>query len=143
MVAAFDRLFAEVGTWEGVSASATKTCVVFINKRTFLVVKFMKEELDLKFVLPGESDEFPIYKRQAYGRKLEHYIRLRDEDDVDGDVFRLLRKAYTLGLAETETATPKTKGGHNLQVHGGFYEMVDAGKNVSSRHYVEKNCFNG
>lgn len=54
----------------------------------------MKQELDLKFILPEETDEFPTYKKQAHGKKLEHYIRLRDEEDLDGDVVRLLRKAY-------------------------------------------------
>lgn len=94
LVTVFDKLLAEVTGWPGVSASATKACVVFIAARTFLVVKVMKQELDLKFVLPEETDEFPVYKRQTYGKKTEHYIRLRDEEDLDGDVFRLLKTAY-------------------------------------------------
>lgn len=96
VVAVFDKLLAEVSSWEGVSASATKTCVVFIAAKTFLVVKVMKSELDLKFVLPADSDDFPIYKRAAYGKKSEHYIRLRDVDDLDGDVFRLLHQSYQM-----------------------------------------------
>lgn len=94
LVAVFHKLLREVGSWPDVSASATKTCVVFITAKSFLVVKVMKQELDLKFILPEETDEFPIYKKQAYGKKLEHYIRLRDEEDLDGDAVRLLRKAY-------------------------------------------------
>ena len=96
LVLAFDKLFAEVGNWPDVSASATKSCIVFITSKTFLVVKVMKSELDLKFVLPEENDEFPIYKRQAYGRKLEHYIRIQDESDVDRDVFRFIKQSYEL-----------------------------------------------
>ena len=96
MVTAFDKLLSEVTSWPSVSASATKNCIVFIAAKTFLVVRVMKQELDLKFVLPDETDEFPIYKRQAYGKKLEHYIRLRDEEDLDGDVFRLIQKAYEM-----------------------------------------------
>lgn len=90
----FDKLLEKVTHWPGVSASATKSCVVFIASKTFLVVKVMKKELDLKFVLPQESDEFPIYKKQSYGKKVEHYIRLRDEEDLDGDVLRFLKAAY-------------------------------------------------
>lgn len=97
----FDKLLAEVGSWPGISASATKTCVVFIAAKTFLVVKVMKTELDLKFVLPVESDDFPIYKRAAYGNKLEHYIRLRDIEDLDGDVFRFIRQSYNMMAQET------------------------------------------
>jgi len=95
----FDKLYGEVGQWKGVSASATKTCVVFIATRTFLVVKVMKQALELKFVLPEESDEFPIYKRQLYGKKAEHYIRLHDEGDLDKDVIRLLHKSYVFMTA--------------------------------------------
>ena len=100
LIAVFDKLLAEVTSWTGVSASATKACVVFIAEKTFLVVKVMKRELDLKFVLPEESDDFPIYKKQAYGKKLEHYIRLQDEEDLDGDVFRLLKAAYHFQAAQ-------------------------------------------
>lgn len=92
----FDKLFAEVGSWEGVSASATKNCIVFIAAKTFLVVRIMKRELDIKFVLPEENDDFPIYKKAAYGNKLEHYIRLGEADDLDTDVFRLIRISYEL-----------------------------------------------
>lgn len=92
----FDALLAEAGSWGNVSASATKTCVVFIAAKTFLVVKVMKDQLDLKFVLDEETDDFPIYKRAEYGKKLEHYIRLSTVDDLDGDVFRFIRKSYEL-----------------------------------------------
>lgn len=96
LVEAFDALLAEVGGWPGVSASATKTCIVFVSAKTFLVVKVMKRELDLKFMLPDERDEFPIYKRAKYGNKLEHYIRVASADDMDGDVFRFIRESYEL-----------------------------------------------
>ena len=82
--------------WEGVSASATKSCIVFIAAKTFLVIKVMKNELDLKFVLPHQSEDFPIYKTAAYGKKIEHYIRLADEDDLDKDVLRFIRQSYYL-----------------------------------------------
>jgi hypothetical protein len=56
----------------------------------------MKRELDLKFVLPEEKDDFPIYKAAKYGNKLEHYIRLGCPDDLDGDVLRFIRQSYEL-----------------------------------------------
>lgn len=98
----FNALQKEVGSWKGVSASATKSCIVFIAAKTFLVVKVMKKELDLKFVLPEESDDFPIYKVAKYGNKLEHYIRLGSMDDLDGDVFRFIHQSYELMKEEGE-----------------------------------------
>ena len=92
----YQKLEKEVLKWEGVSASATKSCIVFIAAKTFLVVKVMKNELDLKFVLPQETEEFPIYKTAAYGKKIEHYIRLVEDDDLDADVFRFIHQSYEL-----------------------------------------------
>jgi hypothetical protein len=99
LIAVFDALLSEVNTWPGVSASATKTCVVFIALKTFLVVKVMKRELDLKFMLPAVSNDFPIYKHAAYGNKLEHYIRLSSPGDLDGDVLRFIKQSYILASA--------------------------------------------
>lgn len=92
----FDKLFAEVGTWEDVYASASKTCIVFIAAKTFLVVKVMKRELDLKFVLPKEMDAFPVYKIARYGNKTEHYTRLSSEEDLDADVLSMIHQSYEL-----------------------------------------------
>lgn len=92
----FEDLLQGLQQWPGVRASASKTCIVFLHQKTFLIVKVMKTELDLKFVLAAESDEFPIYKKQAYGKKLEHYIRLSDRADLDKTVWRLLRESYEL-----------------------------------------------
>lgn len=94
--AVFKKLRKEVERWPGVSASATKTCIVFIAAKTFLVAKVLKQELDLKFVLPQETDAFPVYKVAKYGNKTEHYIRLRDPEDLDADVLGLIRQSYEL-----------------------------------------------
>lgn len=104
LIAVFNALKKEVMTWNGVSASATKSCVVFIAAKTFLVVKVMKHELDLKFVLPKECDDFPVYKTARYENKSEHFIRLQTIDDLDGDVFRFIRQSYELSASSSEQA---------------------------------------
>jgi hypothetical protein len=60
LITLFHKLAVEVGAWEGVSFSATKNCLVFIHAKTFLVIRVLKKELDLKFTLPEETDDFPI-----------------------------------------------------------------------------------
>ena len=92
----FDKLLAEVKNWDGVQASASKTCIVFIAAKTFLVVKVMKRELDLKFVLPAEMDAFPIYKTARYGNKMEHYIRIAEVEDLDMDVLNMIHQSYEM-----------------------------------------------
>lgn len=92
----FSKLYAAVSSWKNVHASASKTCIVFITDKTFLVVKVMKRELDLKFVLPEEMDAFPVYKIARYGNKTEHYIRLSSLEDLDADVLGMIHQSYDL-----------------------------------------------
>ena len=92
----FDKLLTEVTSWDSVQASASKTCIVFIAAKTFLVVKVMKRELDIKFVLPEEMDAFPVYKIARYGNKMEHYIRLAEVEDLDMDVLSMIHQSYEM-----------------------------------------------
>jgi hypothetical protein len=96
LITLFNKLAVEVGAWEGVSFSATKNCLVFIHAKTFLVIRVLKKEIDLWFTLPEETDDFPIYKKATYGKKTEYYIRLGEPDELDKDVFIMLRKAYDM-----------------------------------------------
>ena len=82
----FDKLLAELIDWPNLSYSGTKNCIVFVKQKTFLVVKPMKKELDLKFYLPYYSEEFPIYKSNLWSGKYETHIRLSDLDDLDNNV---------------------------------------------------------
>jgi hypothetical protein len=87
---------AAVIDWEAVSVSATKNCIVFVRKQTFLVVRPMKKELDIKFYLPTYSDEFPVYKSTAYSAKYETHIRLSAPEDIDSTVLKLIKISYDL-----------------------------------------------
>ena len=90
----FDRLVESVGQWPGVAFSATKACVVFVSDKTFLIVKPMKKALDMHFSLSEPHEDEPVYKCVKYTGKWVHYIRLHEENDLNRDVLRLIRKAY-------------------------------------------------
>lgn len=90
----FDTLVADLGSWSGVRYSATKNCIVFLGRQTFLVIRPMKLALDLKFRLQEANDGFPVYKVSRWGRHLEHHIRLFEPEDLDGTVRSLLRQSY-------------------------------------------------
>jgi len=92
------KLEAAVKDWQDVAFSASKTCIVFAAARTFLVVKPMKNALDLSFMLPETREGFPIYKTSMYGKRHEHYIRLYDEEDLSPDVIDLLRLSHELAM---------------------------------------------
>jgi hypothetical protein len=92
----FDKLLAQLIDWPDVAYSATKNCIVFVHKKTFLVVKPMKTALDIRFHLPYFSEEFPIYKSAQRGSKFESSIRLHDFDDLDQEVIQLIKFSYDM-----------------------------------------------
>lgn len=92
----FDVLLSIITAWDNVNVSATKNCIVFISTQTFLVVKPMKKELDIKFYLPTESKEFPIYKSCIYGASYEHHIRISQTEEVDTQLFTFIKQSYKL-----------------------------------------------
>ncbi len=94
----YKKLEKAVKKWPGTVFSASKTCIVFAAARTFLVVKPLKDSLDVNFVLPETREGFPIYKTSMYGKRHEHYIRLYDDDDLSPDVIDLIRISY--GIAQ-------------------------------------------
>lgn len=91
----FDRLIETVGTWPDVQFSATKACIVFVAKTTFLIVKPMKRALDMHFSLAAPEEDDAVYKCVAYGGRFVHYIRLHAPEDLDSRVLALIRKAYS------------------------------------------------
>ena len=62
LVLVFDKLLSEIIDWENVAVSATKNCIVFVHNQTFLIIRPMKKQLDLKFYSEEEQEEFPIIK---------------------------------------------------------------------------------
>jgi Domain of unknown function (DUF5655) len=92
----FDRLLSEIVDWDHVSVSATKNCIVFVNKKTFLIVKPMKNQLDLKFYSDKEENEFPVVKSGVWNSKYENHIRVSTTDELTPAVYSYIKKSYEL-----------------------------------------------
>ena len=92
----FDRLLSQVIEWENVAVSATQNCIVFVHNQTFLIVRPMKTQLDLKFYSVSELNEFPVIKSSAYSGKFENHIRVSNLDEITNDVYTLIKKSYKL-----------------------------------------------
>ncbi len=92
----FDRILAGVFDWESVQVSATKNCIVFIATQTFLVIKPMKHQLNVKFYLDHEDRSGPVIKIARYGRHFEHHVRITDVEDVDSHLMSCIRASYQL-----------------------------------------------
>ncbi len=96
----FEKILAEVYDWEGVHISATEKCIVFLSNQTFLVIKPMSKQLDVKFYLETENTSYPIVKVEKYGKHFAHHIRISDFEAVNRQLFTYLRRSYELFVPE-------------------------------------------
>ncbi|MBA4198526.1 MAG: hypothetical protein C0459_13340 [Chitinophaga sp.] len=92
----FDKLLSEIIDWENVTVSATKNCIVFVHNKTFLIVKPMKTQLDLKFYSEKEHTNFPIIKSILWNSKFENHIRVAKLEELNERVFAFIKKSYKL-----------------------------------------------
>lgn len=92
----FDQILSGVFDWEQVQVSATKNCIVFIAAQTFLVIKPMRHQLNIKFYLDREDRSGPVFKIGRYGRHFEHHVRVADMEDVDTRLMSYIRASYQL-----------------------------------------------
>ena len=60
LVLVFDRLLAEVAGWKDVIVSTTPNCIVFVHRKTFLVIRPMQKVLDVKFYSRDAQTGHPI-----------------------------------------------------------------------------------
>ncbi len=96
LILIFDKLLSEIVDWENVAVSATQNCIVFVHNQTFLIIRPMKKQLDLKFYSESERDEFPVVKSIFYLGKFENHIRISSVNELSPQVFSLIRDSYRL-----------------------------------------------
>ncbi len=92
----FDALLAEIVDWQDMAVSATPNCIVFVHRQTFLIVRPMKKELDVKFYADFYSEVQPIKKSIFYSGRYANHIRLARLEEVTPQVIELIRKSYEL-----------------------------------------------
>lgn len=92
----FDKLLAKIIDWQQVAVSATKNCIVFVHTKTFLIVRPMKTQLDLKFYSENEHTEFPIIKSVLWNSKFENHIRIARAEELTASVYSLIKKSYEI-----------------------------------------------
>jgi Domain of unknown function (DUF5655) len=92
----FDRLLAEIIDWENIVVSATKNCIVFVHHKTFLIVRPMKTQLDIKFYSEKEQNDFPIIKSLIWNSKYENHIRISTLDQLTTEIYSFIKKSYQI-----------------------------------------------
>jgi hypothetical protein len=92
----FDSLLAEIIDWENIVVSATKNCIVFVHHKTFLIVRPMKTQLDIKFYSEKEQNDFPIIKSLIWNSKYENHIRISSLDELTTEIYSFIKKSYQI-----------------------------------------------
>jgi hypothetical protein len=96
LILVFDKLLSEIIDWENVAVSATQNCIVFVHHQTFLIIRPMKKQLDLKFYSETEQVEFPIIKSIFYSGKYENHIRVSALSELNQTIYNLIKQSYKL-----------------------------------------------
>ena len=96
LILVFDKLLSEIIDWENVVISTTKNCIVFVHNQTFLVIRPMKKQFDLKFYSAKQQDEEPVLKSIFYSGKFQNHIRVSTLEDLTQNVFYNIKQSYNL-----------------------------------------------
>jgi hypothetical protein len=96
LVLVFDKLLSEIIDWENVAVSATQNCIVFVHNQTFLIIRPMKKQLDLKFYSATQQEDELILKSVFYSGKYENHIRLSSISDLKTNVYTYIKQSYKL-----------------------------------------------
>jgi Domain of unknown function (DUF5655) len=92
----FDKILSQVIEWENIAVSATKNCIVFVHEKTFLIIRPMKTQLDIKFYSAKEQSVFPIIKSAAWNSKFENHIRISTLEQLTSNVYGLIKESYLM-----------------------------------------------
>lgn len=96
LVFVFDKLLAEIINWQNVAVSATQNCIVFVHHQTFLIIRPMKKELDVKFYSATHIEEELIFKSIFYSGKFQNHIRVSKLEDLTQTVYQYIKQSYLL-----------------------------------------------
>jgi hypothetical protein len=96
MVLVFDKLLAEVADWTDVLVSTTPNCIVFVHRKTFLVVRPMQKVLDVKFYSEAVYNGAPVLKSFLYAGKYVNNVRVKTLNELTPLVLKLIWQSYQL-----------------------------------------------
>lgn len=96
LILVFDKILAEVADWDDVLVGTTPNCIVFTRRLTFLVIRPMKKELDIKFYSKAPHPEKPVVKSVAWGKKFANHIRVSQLDELRVGVFGYIRESWEM-----------------------------------------------
>jgi len=98
LVLAFDAILQQVVHWGEMSVGTATHSIVFTSKKAWLIIKPMKQELDVKFYNKEILESDRVKKTTDYRNKFAHHIRLQHPEQVDKELLRILKVGYVYSL---------------------------------------------
>ena len=100
LILLYDALASVIGNWDNVEIRAATHSVVFSVGRAFLVLKPMKDQLDLKIYLNEEMESELFFKVNKYYGRFQCQIRLQNEWQMTDEFLDLVGLSYNEALQE-------------------------------------------
>ncbi len=93
---AFDTLLTRLLEWEGCGVDASKNTVLFnVNLRVWLVVRPMKDKLDLGFYYDEELQSPLLHRIDSLGKqRFMHHVRIEDEVELTAELMGFLKIGF-------------------------------------------------
>ena len=98
LVLAFDRVMTEVMDWEPNHMGPAKNSIVFTNRKAWLIIKPMKNVLDLKFYHREKIESDLVIRCSKYPNKFAHHLRVTSEHEITSELLDLLHRGYLYAM---------------------------------------------
>lgn len=80
-----------------IKTDTTLSCIYFINKNRFLVLKPQKSGMIIEFILDRSEDIFPVIKIVQISKNLfAHRLKLESKEDINDQLIGWIKEAYEL-----------------------------------------------
>ena len=100
LVLAFDTVMNNVMLWQPNYMGPSTKSIIFTNQKAWLIIRPMKDQLDVKFYHKEKIASELIKKYTVHPNKIAHHLRIRDELDVTPDFMRLLKRGYDYAMSD-------------------------------------------
>lgn len=94
----FDKLLVELIDLPEMVVAASVNTIIFTSKSTFLVVRPMSKQMDIKFYSTEQIEHPLIHKSGEYRGKYYYHIRVANVEELTADFFKLIQYGYRYSM---------------------------------------------
>ena len=95
--ALYDELYKRCSHFGKIKIDTTLSCIYFMDKNRFLVIKPQKSGLILEFILDRTDDVFPVIKIIQIGKnQFVHRLKLESSEDLNDQLISWIKETYYL-----------------------------------------------